>query len=161
MAVKRHFFVLQVSAMRSLNEGALSPHSQLSLLSLRSLTQTLLAHSPHSNTPNSQCCDWRVCSLRQQSLVRHARAVSPPAVIDGQSQSRRDDFTLKNGSKRVLFCPPGVNNEKPINSNSLPNSLCIYLSPLPTPSSLKLSPTHSPQRIFDFFGVSVRCASSL
>eukprot|EP00956_Cyclotella_meneghiniana_P029534 scaffold71812_cov37-Cyclotella_meneghiniana.AAC.1 len=45
-----------------------------------------------------------------------------------RSQSQRDDFTLKNGSKRVLFCPTGVNNEKPTNSNSLDTILSIYLS---------------------------------
>ena len=73
------------------------------------------------------------------------RISSPPAVIDGRSrsQSRRDDFTLKNGSKRVLFCPPGVNNENltPLSLLTPDLKLSHSFSPLPCSlSSLKLSP---------------------
>ena len=64
------------------------------------------------------------------------------------SKSKSDDFTLKNGRKRVLFCPPGVNYEKAGEGAANKNSL----------SSLELTPVSLSK---GFFGMSVCCTSSL
>eukprot|EP00956_Cyclotella_meneghiniana_P001639 scaffold1805_cov69-Cyclotella_meneghiniana.AAC.2 len=65
------------------------------------------------------------------------------------SSKTSDDFTLKNGRKRVIFCPPRVNkNEKPVTpalslssiplSHSIPRGFLACLFTAPAVSSRRL-----------------------
>eukprot|EP00956_Cyclotella_meneghiniana_P013777 scaffold20186_cov71-Cyclotella_meneghiniana.AAC.5 len=87
------FLSYQVSTMRSLNSNSPS------------------ISSPHSNyptlAPNSLPRGFLVCLFTAPAVSSQTRQGSVPSRSYQWSSktSKSDDFTLKYGSKRVLFCP--------------------------------------------------------